>query len=123
MGSAGDGGVVAEEEGRVVGVVWWRLFTAEVPGYGFVDARTPELGIAVWPGERGRGIGRVLLRAACAEHPRLSLSVEDGNPARALYESEGFVAVGRSGDSTVMLHTWEDAESSSRLIPTENAPV
>lgn len=102
-GRPSDGGVVAEDQGRVVGVVWWRLFTPEVPGYGFVDELTPELGIAVWPGDRGRGIGRILMRAACAEHPRLSLNVEDGNPARALYESEGFVAVGRSSDGTVML--------------------
>jgi GNAT superfamily N-acetyltransferase len=104
-GRPGDGGFVAEENDRVVGAVWWRLFTAEVPGYGFVDEQTPELGIAVWPGERGRGIGRRLLRAATAEHPRLSLSVEDGNGARALYESEGFVAVGRSGDGTIMLRS------------------
>jgi GNAT superfamily N-acetyltransferase len=104
-GRPGDSGFVAEEDDRVVGAVWWRLFTAENPGYGFVDERTPELGIAVWPGERGRGIGRLLLRAATAEHPRLSLSVEDGNRARALYESEGFVAVGRSGDGTIMLRS------------------
>ncbi|MGB3911437.1 MAG: GNAT family N-acetyltransferase [Pseudolysinimonas sp.] len=103
-GRDGDGGFVAEEDGRVVGAVWWRLFRADDAGYGFVDERTPELGIAVWPGERGRGIGRLLLRAAVTEHPRISLSVEDGNPARALYEAEGFVAVGRSGDGTIMLH-------------------
>jgi GNAT superfamily N-acetyltransferase len=120
-GRAGDGGFVADEDGRVVGIVWWRLFTAENPGYGFVDEQTPELGIAVWPGERGRGIGRLLLRAATAEHPRLSLNVEDGNGARALYEAEGFVAAGRSGDGTIMLRTWEDAESSSRLMPESGA--
>jgi GNAT superfamily N-acetyltransferase len=102
-GRAGDGGFVAEEDGRVVGLVWWRLFRSDDAGYGFVDEQTPELGIALWPGERGRGIGRLLLRAATAQHPRLSLSVEDGNGARALYESEGFVAVGRSGDGTIML--------------------
>jgi GNAT superfamily N-acetyltransferase len=102
-GRPGDGGFVAEEGDRVVGAVWWRLFRSDDAGYGFVDERTPELGIAVWPGERGRGIGRSLLRAATAQHPRLSLSVEDGNPARALYEAEGFVAVGRSGDGTIML--------------------
>lgn len=116
-GRASDAGIVATEGDRVLGVVWWRLFTSEVPGYGYVDDITPELGIAVWPAERGRGIGRMLLRAAIGANSRLSLSVEDGNPARALYESEGFVAVGRSPDGTVMLRTWEDAESSSRLIP------
>jgi GNAT superfamily N-acetyltransferase len=104
-GRRGDGGFVAEEDGHVVGAVWWRLFRSDDAGYGFVDEQTPELGIAVWPGERGRGIGRLLLRAAMAEHPRLSLSVEDGNGARALYEAEGFVAVGRSGDGTIMLRS------------------
>jgi GNAT superfamily N-acetyltransferase len=112
-GRAGDGGFVAEEDDRVVGAVWWRLFTADVPGYGFVDERTPEIGIAVWPAERGRGIGRALLRAATAEHPRLSLSVEDGNGARALYESEGFLPVGRSGDGTIMLRATPLPGSSS----------
>lgn len=100
-----DGGVIAEEAGAVVGGLWWRLFPSTDPGYGFVDDRTPELGIAVVEGHRGRGIGRTLLRAAAAVHPRLSLNVEDGNPARALYEAEGFVPVGRSGDGTVMLRT------------------
>jgi GNAT superfamily N-acetyltransferase len=112
-GRPGDGGIVAEEGGRVVGLIWWRRFTAEVPGYGFVDEQTPELGIAVWPGERGRGIGRLLLRAATAQHPRLSLSVEDGNGARALYEAEGFVPVGRSGDGTIMLRAKSLPGSSS----------
>lgn len=102
-GREGDGGLVAVEDDEVVGILWWRLFPAERPGYGFVDAETPELGIAVLPGWRGRGIGRVLLRGAAAVHPRLSLNVEDGNPAEALYRSEGFVPVGRSGDGTVML--------------------
>ncbi len=103
-GRAGDGGVVAEEAGRAVGVVWWRLFPIDGPGYGFVDEHTPEIGIAVWPDARGRGLGRMLLRAALARHPRLSLNVEDGNRAQALYASEGFTPVGRSGDGTVMLH-------------------
>lgn len=122
-GRPGDGGFVAEEDDRVVGTVWWRLFRSDDAGYGFVDERTPEIGIAVWPGERGRGIGRMLLRAATAELSRLSLSVEDGNGARALYEAEGFVAVGRSGDGTIMLRTWEDAESSSRLMPGAGTPT
>lgn len=101
----GDSGYVAEIDGEVVGVLWMRLFSAQHPGYGFVDDRTPELGIAVWPGHRGRGIGRALLRAAIdgADGP-VSLSVEDGNPAIELYRSEGFEAVGRFGDATTMLH-------------------
>lgn len=102
-GRAGDGGIVAEEDGRVVGILWWRVFPAEAPGYGYVDAETPELGIAVLPGERGRGVGRELLRAAIAQHPRLSLNVEEGNGAVALYRAEGFEPVGPSPDGTRML--------------------
>lgn len=102
-GRAGDGGLVAVEQDEPIGILWWRLFSDGEPGYGFVDAETPELGIAVVPEWRGRGVGRALLRGAIAEHPRLSLNVEDGNPAEALYRSEGFVPVGRSGDGTVML--------------------
>jgi ribosomal protein S18 acetylase RimI-like enzyme len=58
---------------------------------------------------RGQGVGSALL-AGCVEQARdlgwraLSLSVEDGNPAaRALYERNGFVVVGRSGDSDTMM--------------------
>ena len=101
----GDAGYIAEIDDRVVGVLWMRLFTAEHPGYGFVDERTPELGIAVWTEHRGHGIGRALLRAAIAgTSGPLSLSVEDGNPAIELYRSEGFEAVGRFGNATTMLH-------------------
>ena len=35
--------------------------------------------------------------------PGLSLSVEDGNSARRLYESAGFEVVGRNGGSDTML--------------------
>ena len=36
-------------------------------------------------------------------HPAVSLSVEDGNRARALYERAGFTVVGRNGGSDTML--------------------
>jgi GNAT superfamily N-acetyltransferase len=84
--------------------VWWRYFTAEVPGYGFVSEDVPEIGIGVVEGRRGEGIGRALLNAIIAASTGdLSLSVEDGNPAAELYRKSGFVAVGRFGDATTML--------------------
>ena len=51
-----DFGYVAENSnGRAIGVVWLRFFTADDPGFGFVDEATPELSIWVAEGERGRG--------------------------------------------------------------------
>lgn len=100
----GDGGVVAEADGEAVGAVWWRTFTAADEGYGYVADDVPELGFAVAHHHRGRGYGRALLEEAVARATALglrglSLSVEDGNRARRLYESVGFAAVGRTGNS------------------------
>jgi hypothetical protein len=51
-GRAGDTALVAEEERRPVGVVWYRFFTEAEHGEGFVDEDTPELATAVrgWGG-------------------------------------------------------------------------
>jgi ribosomal protein S18 acetylase RimI-like enzyme len=99
-----DFGFLAEGDDGPVGAVWMRYFTAANPGYGFVDEQTPELSIGVHEGVRGQGVGRALMRAAIEAAPdRLSLSVEDGNRAIHLYESFGFVPVGREGNSTTML--------------------
>jgi ribosomal protein S18 acetylase RimI-like enzyme len=77
------------------GVVWGTHFTADAPGYGFVSADVPELSVCVLPGYRGAGLGAGLIRAAVTDARRrslsaLSLSVEEGNPARRLYERLGF---------------------------------
>ena len=55
--------------------------------------------IGVDPAHQGRGIGRALLRgllaAADALHAEVFLEVRtDNEPARRLYESEGFTVVG-----------------------------
>jgi len=103
-GRPGDRAVVAVASGAPAGAAWYRLWTAATHSYGFVDEATPEIGIAVDGAHRRRGLGRALLRALIAaaradSHPALSLSVSPANPARRLYESEGFRKVGESGTS------------------------
>lgn len=91
----GDFGLVAEVDGAVVGVVWLLFLDSTDPGYGYVADGVPELSVCVWPGYRGVGLGGLLLDAALSTarehgHRRISLSVEDGNPARRLYRARGF---------------------------------
>lgn len=105
----GDFGVVAEtREGNAVGAAWCRTFAADDAGYGFVADDVPELTIGVLPGHRGVGIGSALMRALIGLGTSrglraISLSVEDGNRARMLYERLGFSKVGRSGGSDTLL--------------------
>jgi ribosomal protein S18 acetylase RimI-like enzyme len=55
---AGDLGIVAEQNGQVIGAAWTRI----IPAYGHVDNETPELAISVFPEFRGYGIGTKLMK-------------------------------------------------------------
>ena len=106
-GREGDVGVIAEIDGEPVGAAWYRQFTAEEPGYGFVDEETPEIGIAVVPLHRRKGIGETLLRALMSEARQrgvkaLSLSVAVHNRSRRMYERVGFQKVREEGENWVM---------------------
>jgi ribosomal protein S18 acetylase RimI-like enzyme len=91
-----------------VGAAWYRTYTEENHGYGFVAQDVPELSIAVVASHRHEGIGRRLLvdliEASVAHGYRaVSLSVAENNPARGLYESTGFVPVEKHGRSWTMI--------------------
>ena len=107
-GRAGDGGAVAELDGVPVGAAWYRQFTPDAPGYGFVDEKTPELSIAVQPLHRRKGIGEALIRAAKVQareegFQSLSLSVAVHNRSRMMYQRSGFEKVAEDGDSWTMV--------------------
>jgi len=110
---AGDFGVVAETgDGAGIGAAWCRTFAADDAGYGFVATDIPELTIGVLPDHRGKGAGTALMAHLIAlgrsrRLPAISLSVEDGNRARALYERVGFVKVGRNCGSDTLLLRFE----------------
>jgi ribosomal protein S18 acetylase RimI-like enzyme len=116
-GRPGDGGVIAEAEGEPVGACWFRLFAADHHGWGFVASDVPELGIAVAPAWRRRGIGTRLLAAAVeqagrAGHPAISLDVMLANPARVLYKRAGFREVATDEEAaacTMMLDLTDGA--------------
>ncbi len=115
---AADYGVLAVEGGTVLGGAWLRQWRGAERGYGFVDEDTPELSIAVVPTRRGEGIGTELLRRlldeAAKRHARVSLSVASHNPARTLYEREGFTLHAVVGDSITMLAELGERASASR---------
>lgn len=105
---AGDFGVVAQDAQRPVGAAWVRWLPETDPGYGFIDADTPELSIGVLQAWRGQGVGFLLVEALVAAARErglraMSLSVERDNYARRLSERVGFRQVSAAGGSQTML--------------------
>jgi ribosomal protein S18 acetylase RimI-like enzyme len=106
-GKRGDSSVIALEGGFPVGAAWFRLFSRDEPGFGFVDEATPEVSIAVVPSRRGRGIGSELLDelvelAKEQGYGGLSLSVANDSPAMHVFEKHGFEKVAQTDGSWTM---------------------
>jgi ribosomal protein S18 acetylase RimI-like enzyme len=108
-GRAGDEVLAATDRNdEPVGAAWYRTFTPDDAGFGFIAADVPEVSIAVYGEFRGRGIGSLLLgslivRARAHDVRALSLSVALENPARRLYERVGFVEVGRDDGGSMTM--------------------
>ena len=93
-GRPGDVGVVAQVDGIDAGACWMRSLPEGI-GLAYVDANTPQLGIALLPQFQHRGFGLPLMQAAlnaARDHgyEQVSLTVHPENPAIALYERCGF---------------------------------
>lgn len=111
-GRNGDTALIAiDKDNRAVGAVWYRLFDESNMGYGFVDNRTPELGIAVTKEARGLGIGTLLMKKIIQQaledgYKSLSLSVDpDNKNAVHIYRQLGFIDYGVSGTSITMIYS------------------
>jgi ribosomal protein S18 acetylase RimI-like enzyme len=86
--ASGETFLAAMVDGRLAGLVSWKL-----------DGDTLDLHrLAVDPGFFRAGIGRALVRAAQAAEPEAHRVIvqtgADNDPAKALYESEGFTKIG-----------------------------
>jgi len=110
-GRQGDRALIAFNEDKLpVGAAWYRLFTKDNKGYGYVNDSTPELGIALTNEARGNGVGTMLMKklmeAALEDgYTSLSLSVDPNNiQAVQLYKKLGFVQCGMSGTSLTMIY-------------------
>lgn len=106
---SGDFSLMAiNENNQSIGAIWYRFWTNENHSYGFVNEKTPELGIALIPEMRGQSIGTELMKKTMMHAKKLgiqkiSLSVEPENPSRKLYEKLGFEKTGLSGTSWTMV--------------------
>lgn len=107
-GRPGDVALVAVgEKQQPIGAAWYRFFTADEHGYGFIASDIPEITLAVIRDARGRGVGGVLLETlfkVARENgvKALSLSVEEDNPAVRLYKCYGFKKVDVSRGALTM---------------------
>ena len=87
----GDLGVVAEQNGQIIGAAWTRI----IPAFGHISNEIPELAISILPEFRGFGIGTKLMRKLFVTlrangYQRTSLSVQKDNPAVHFYKRLGY---------------------------------
>ncbi|TGB02345.1 GNAT family N-acetyltransferase [Halobacillus salinus] len=116
-GRSGDFALVAYTDEKPAGAAWYRLFPEDEKGYGFVDERTPEIGIALTSEVRGKGIGKRLLSelirsASDFGYPALSLSVDPKNErAVQLYQRIGFKRIDNVSGSYTMVYRIDNGDS------------
>lgn len=91
FGIESDCGVVAEQDGAIIGAAWTRI----IPAFGHIDNDTPELAISLLPEYRGLNIGTKMMNKLFEllrkrGYKRTSLSVQRDNPAVNFYKRLGY---------------------------------
>ncbi|MGG0855314.1 N-acetyltransferase family protein [Metabacillus fastidiosus] len=101
--------LVVDDKDIPVGAAWYRLFSYKEPGYGYINANTPEVGIAIKEEARRKGLGTKLIQLIIEEAKNngfkaLSLSVALNNTnAINLYRKFGFVEISKTENTITML--------------------
>ncbi|UQS82849.1 GNAT family N-acetyltransferase [Bombilactobacillus folatiphilus] len=97
--------LVSLSKGNLVGAAWIR----KIRSYGYVDADTPELSIALKAEFRGQGYGTNLLNSLIdllkgKKYKKISLSVDNRNiPAYKLYLKNNFKTVRKCDHTEIMV--------------------
>ena len=99
-----DCGVVAELDGKVIGIAWTRI----IPGFGHIDPQTPELAISVLPQHRGLGVGALLMTKLFEllrgrGYRQTSLAVQRENAAARFYTRLGYETIRENDEEFIML--------------------
>ncbi len=97
-GRRGDKGFIATntDNQSPIGAAWYRLFTEDDKGYGYINSETPEIAIAILSEYRNKGLGQVLMlyllkQAKLDGYQQISLSCGLTNAnALHLYQKLGF---------------------------------
>jgi ribosomal protein S18 acetylase RimI-like enzyme len=100
----GDCGVVAEQDGAIIGAAWTRI----IPAFGHIDDETPELAISVLPEYRGQDIGTMLMTRLFEllherGYSRTSLAVQRENAAVRFYKRLGYEVVRETDEEYIMV--------------------
>jgi len=99
-----DNCIVAEDNGRVIGMVWTRIMN----DYGHVDEDTPSFAISLYKDYRGQGTGTRLMKEMLKllksqGYKKASLAVQKANYAVRMYEKTGFVTIGENDEEYIMV--------------------
>ncbi len=107
-GQKGDLGyvLVDKKTHEGIGVAWIRVLDGTNKGYAYRADAIPEFGVALFEAYRGKGLGTQLIKQLLSQLPSevkaISLSVDQRNPAKGLYERLGFKTYSEDEHSAIM---------------------